>query len=71
MVTLTPALRGGGRMKRRLTFQDGYICAVAEIIRTHDLPTVAKDVLKGLGKVDWSKIEPEDRELLQKHGLAL
>ena len=26
-------------------FSDGYICAVANIIRTHDFPVIAKDVL--------------------------
>lgn len=57
------------RLAKRSSFQDGYICAVANIIRTHDEPTIAKNVLKEFGKVNWSKVEPEDRALLQKHGL--
>lgn len=55
---------------KRLTFQDGYICAVANIIRTHDQPVIAKDVLKGLGKVDWSKVEPEDHAIFKEYGLT-
>lgn len=34
-------------------FMQGYVCAVAEIIRLHDEPTVAKDVLRGIGNVNW------------------
>jgi hypothetical protein len=54
----------------QLTFQDGYICAVANIIRTHDDPVIAKDVLKALGKVDWSKVEPDDHTLLREYKLT-
>lgn len=52
-----------------LTFEDGYICAVANILRTHDEPTVAKDVLKQLGKIDPKKINPDDAEILRGAGL--
>lgn len=50
-------------------FTQGYVCAVAEIIRTHDEPTIAQDVLRGAGKVDWDCIDDYDKATLQKAGL--
>lgn len=50
-------------------FMQGYVCAVAEIIRTHDEPTVAKDVLRGIGNVNWDCIDDYDKETLQKAGI--
>lgn len=55
--------------KGEQTFIQGYVCAVAEIIRTHDQPTIARDVLKGVGKVDWRTIDEFDRETLRKAGI--
>lgn len=53
-------------------FTDGYVCAVANIIRTHGETTIAKDVLGGCEptKRQWCSIEPYDRDLLAEHGLA-
>lgn len=51
------------------TFVQGYVCAVAEIIRTHGEPTIARDVLKGVGKVDWRTIDEFDRETLRRAGI--
>jgi hypothetical protein len=42
---------------------------VAEIIRSHGESTIARDVLKCAGKINWSEIEPFDRDVLQKAGL--
>lgn len=51
-------------------FTQGFICAVADIIRLHDQPTIAADVLRAIGKIDWSVIAQFDRATLAQHGLA-
>ena len=51
-------------------FTRGYVCAVAEIIRSHGEDIIAGDVLIAAGLVDWSKIDAADREVLAKAGLA-
>lgn len=55
--------------KEHCEFERGYICAVAEIIRMHDEPVIAKDVLRGIGRVDWSLIDEYDRTTLRGAGL--
>jgi hypothetical protein len=54
------------------SFESGYICAVAQILRLHGDVTMAKDVLQGVGpaKVNWNEVAPEDRFVLEKFGLA-
>lgn len=54
----------------RTTFNQGYVCAVANIVKMHGEDTIAKDVLRGAGNIDWSEIDPYDREILEKVGLA-
>lgn len=51
-----------------LTFEQGYICAVANLIRDHDQPMMAADLIKGMD-VDWSMIDPYDRDEIARHGL--
>lgn len=58
-------MSGKRRTEWERGFTDGYICAVANIIRTHDFPVVAKDVLKQFGKVDLRKVNKEDREIIK------
>lgn len=46
-------------------FVCGYVCAAANVIRTHDLPTVALDLLKeGIGRGDISAVDESDLETL-------
>lgn len=46
-------------------FVCGYVCAAANVVRTHDLPTVALDLLKeGVGKEDISVVDESDLETL-------
>lgn len=47
-----------------LWFERGYVCAVAEIIRTHGADVIAEDVLRGLGSIDWNDIDETDRDTL-------
>lgn len=51
-------------------FTQGYVCACANIILTHGADTVAKDVLRGAGRVNWKIIDEYDRDTLAKVGLA-
>jgi hypothetical protein len=46
-------------------FERGYVCAVAEIIRTHDEGVVAKDVLRGMLPINWRNIDEYDRKALK------
>jgi hypothetical protein len=52
------------------TFEQGYVCAVAQIVQLHGETTIAKDVLAAAGKIDWSQVDGYDSEILQKAGLA-
>lgn len=52
-----------------LTFEQGYVCAVANLLRDHGQTTMAGDLLRGIGNVDWSKIDPYDRDEIKRHGL--
>jgi hypothetical protein len=47
-------------------FERGYVCAVAEIIRTHGEDVVAKDVLRGVLPINWKKIDKYDRDALKE-----
>ena len=46
-------------------FERGYVCAVAEIIRTHGEDVVAKDVLRAVLPINWTKIDEYDRNALK------
>jgi hypothetical protein len=46
-------------------FERGYVCAVAEIIRTHGEDVVAKDVLRGILPINWRNIDEYDRKTLK------
>ena len=52
------------------TFTQGYVCAVAELVRLFDQPTMAEELLKAVGKVDWNTIDDFDYRPLHKAGLA-
>ena len=49
-------------------FDNGYICAVANLIRMHDEPTMARDMLRANMPSDWRKIAPEDKKVLREAG---
>lgn len=51
-------------------FDQGYVCAVANIIRTHREDVIAKDVLAAAGVIDWTLIAAEDLKVLREAGLA-
>jgi hypothetical protein len=47
-------------------FERGYVCAAAEIIRTHGEDVIARDVLRGIGLIDWDDIDEGDRDALKE-----
>jgi len=53
------------------TFEQGYVLAVAEIVRTHDNIRIARDVLRGIGEVDWATIDEADIKTLTEAGLVM
>lgn len=59
-----------GKSPWQQAFEQGYICAVANIIRTHDAPTIAEDVLACQTPDDWSKVNDYDYKTLRAAGLA-
>ncbi|HBN7797521.1 TPA: hypothetical protein NOE63_006672 [Pseudomonas aeruginosa] len=48
-------------------FDHGVLYAAAQVVRLHDEPQVAADVLKqaGLGQADCSKLDEYDKESLR------
>ena len=58
-----------GEACERLTFEQGYICAVATLLRQHGETVYAKDLLACMCNVDWSKIDKYDIEALDQFGL--
>ena len=54
--------------RTRRAFTQGYVCAVATLVKAHGAGTEAKDLLNCI-KVDWRTIEKYDRDILKKAGL--
>ena len=52
-----------------LTFEQGYVCAVATMLSQHGDSVCAKDMLGCMGNIDWSKIDEYDREIIKEYGL--
>lgn len=52
-----------------LTFEQGYICAVANLLRDFGDTTMARSLLEGMPNVDWTKIDPYDLDEIKRHGL--
>jgi hypothetical protein len=52
-----------------LTFEQGYVCAVANLLRDHGAVTEARDLLGGMPDIDWPTIDPYDRDQIKRHGL--
>lgn len=48
-----------------LSFRRGYYVAVAELIRTHDQPTIACDLLRQFGAINFDGIDEYDRTALE------
>lgn len=50
------------------SFTHGFLCAMAAIIREHDQPSMAADIIKGagMGEEDISFMDPFDRDPLLK-----
>jgi hypothetical protein len=55
---------------RDVAFMQGYVCAVAQLVDLYDQPTMAEELLRALGEVDWSVIDEADLEPLRKAGLV-
>jgi hypothetical protein len=47
-----------------LTFQQGYVCACANLLNMHGDSTLVRDLVQGYGPIDWATIDPYDRETL-------
>lgn len=45
-------------------FQNGYLCALSCIVKGHGNGIEVREALSALGPVNWSKVEPYDREVL-------
>ena len=51
-------------------FSQGYICAVATLVNAHGHDTIADELLRAHGKVDWSIIDLYDQRILHAADLA-
>jgi hypothetical protein len=56
------------KKSKPLTFEQGYVCAVATLLRQHGEETMAKDLL-GCIAPDWASMDAYDKEILALHGL--
>lgn len=56
-------------MSKALTFEQGYVCAVATMLRQHGETVYARDLLQCIEPVNWKKIPPCDREIIEQCGL--
>ena len=47
-------------------FDKGYVCAVANLLRLHDEPTLAEELLKENppSDDDWNEIDESDRKII-------
>ncbi len=63
--------------KEKIAFDQGFMAAVADIVRMHDQPTIAANVLigSGLDEADCTHIDEFDkielRKLNESEGLTL
>lgn len=51
-------------------FAQGFICAIATVLRQHDQHVAAEDALKGAVQIDRKDIDPFDLEMLDKYDLT-
>ena len=58
--------RGEWRMN---DFQRGSICAIACIVKGHGADTATDEALRGLGYINWLKMERYDREVFEEAGV--
>lgn len=65
----TPPTYAQGQEEMQSRFEQGYICAVANLLNLFDEPTIAQNVLNELGEPDWSKISEEDKHTLRENGM--
>ena len=56
-------------MKPLTSFERGYICAVANLVKAHDAIVEAKELLNALGPIDWRQVEPYEHRILRERGL--
>ena len=54
----------GSRGRGSRYYMQGYVTACAELVRRYDQPTIAEDLLKCFGPIDWSRIADYDKEAL-------
>lgn len=47
-------------------FRDGYLCALSCIAKSHGNSIEIEDALRAFGPIDWSTVEPYDKECLQE-----
>lgn len=50
--------------QQRIAFDQGFILAVAEIMRQHGEDVIARDVMRANPIKDWSVIDEHDRDAL-------
>lgn len=66
---MSKAKLAGAKSSAPLTFEQGYICAVANLLRDHGARCYARDLLRSVPNTDWSAIDPYDRSEIKRHGL--
>lgn len=55
--------------KSNLSFEDGYACAVVNLINMFDQPSMAKELLNALGNINYKNLPEHELNTLVKHNL--
>lgn len=54
-----------------ISFERGYVCAVATTLRQHGDTVIAADALRTLGLISWINVDAYDRQIFKDAGLKL
>lgn len=52
-------------------FTQGMVCAAAILAYSHGEDTLAKEILRCCGKINWRQIDVYDRDKLKQAGIKL
>lgn len=53
-------------MSKGNAFQNGYLCALSCIAKSHGNSIEIEEALRAFGSIDWSTADPYDKECLQE-----
>ena len=55
--------------EQEIVFNQGFVCAVTQLVSMYDQPSMAQEILKSAGHIKWSTIDEADKDVLIKAGI--